>query len=881
MPVVPSVMQIYSGANQPANQRQAQQASPPTANISPQSKRTSSPPAITQASPNLSKLPSPLNQPSHLREEAVQAHYSPPAPIHSMTQPSIHQAPPPPPQHAHSQPNIHAHLNMNPPMPMGYPRPINRIAPPHFLMQFHAMEENWQMTEELMAEIERADYAQAMSQQPPVPGMSGVAYAGGAASGAVYVREVPSPLKDPIVERVRANERASPKDADGQGSNGLQRSRSMRVVEREKDTPPSDTARARERPLPASQAGSPSYSPLGHPQQRAPTPERTSPPYHTPTGSSGGESVTAVDVDYVSYKRDSYQNSHRIPTPPTGRKVPNSNAADNARVTPPAVSKLSSNTPPLQAMKTRTPDKSLPVQEEPEDDIAAFKSGGSQRGYSHANGHTEDEDEDTLIENDIEFPTGVNEDHDGEPESYTPRSPSVNLPESYPVRQYGAQPASQRLANLNKHHRNGSTGQLGLRSLDTAVFEKPPIRSTEERRESPALPVRLTTEDTTDVSEHDLRHQNSRTFSDTRVLEQQQQHLQQQQHQHQQYQSNGRSHPLQNQVYSDDQNHDDAAAYISHYFQSPRPVAPIPPTPHSQTAAPSPLISSMQASPAPPVGSPYPFPFSHVRRNNTYSAYPIHTAPSSNYDPNHPSVIEEQLALQMQMYALNNHAALTDSTFSPSSTPFPGPGYNPWTYLQASRTFGGGGGGVRPRFDSTATMSIQSSPSHQPVSLPFTARGRGSVKRRQGSSDLRVPSVKRKIKPPPRVESTQPRDTSPEPYSSGEETAGEERFEVAEEGNWVNGMVPDDGTEWVDEDEDAKDELLDLEYHPNYVNNIEKRRRRWDVRWEALQQAVRWLLVTSFVDADLWRRSSKPLIVRRTRRWSSLLRPRILQNCTR
>ncbi|KAG2137511.1 hypothetical protein DEU56DRAFT_912722 [Suillus clintonianus] len=106
-------------------------------------------------------------------------------------------------------------------------------------------------------------------------------------------------------------------------------------------------------------------------------------------------------------------------------------------------------------------------------------------------------------------------------------------------------------------------------------------------------------------------------------------------------------------------------------------AAPIPPTPHSQTAAPSPLISgmqSMQASPTPPVGSPYPYSFSHVRHNNTYSGYPIHTAPSSNYNPNHPSVIEEQLALQMQMYALNNHVALSDFTFSPSSTPFPSHG---------------------------------------------------------------------------------------------------------------------------------------------------------------------------------------------------------------
>ncbi|KAG2742018.1 hypothetical protein P692DRAFT_20879695 [Suillus brevipes Sb2] len=54
-----------------------------------------------------------------------------------------------------------------------------------------------------------------------------------------------------------------------------------------------------------------------------------------------------------------------------------------------------------------------------------------------------------------------------------------------------------------------------------------------------------------------------------------------------------------------------------------------------------------------------------------------------------------------------------------------------------------------------------------------------------------------------------PRDTSPETYSSGEETAGEEHFEVSEEWNWVNGMVPDDDTEWVDEGEDEKDDLLD------------------------------------------------------------------------
>ncbi|KAG1764689.1 hypothetical protein EV702DRAFT_1204889 [Suillus placidus] len=101
------------------------------------------------------------------------------------------------------------------------------------------------------------------------------------------------------------------------------------------------------------------------------------------------------------------------------------------------------------------------------------------------------------------------------------------------------------------------------------------------------------------------------------------------------------------------------------------------------------------------------------------------------------------------------------------------------------------------------------------------------------------------------VYSTQLRYTSPELYSSGEETAGEEHFEVAEEWNWVNETVLDDGTEWADKGEDDKDDLLDLEYHPNYVNS------------------------NCYLVADICCRSSKRLIARRIRRWSSL-HPHIL-----
>jgi hypothetical protein len=101
------------------------------------------------------------------------------------------------------------------------------------------------------------------------------------------------------------------------------------------------------------------------------------------------------------------------------------------------------------------------------------------------------------------------------------------------------------------------------------------------------------------------------------------------------------------------------------------------------------------------------------------------------------------------------------------------------------------------------------------------------------------------------VESTQPRST-PEPESSGEETAGEPedaapRIAVTEEGHWVGLPVLDLASaadaDWVDEeDEGDEEDLLELEYHPTFVSNVEKRRRRWETRWEALIQAVSTLL---------------------------------------
>jgi hypothetical protein len=157
--------------------------------------------------------------------------------------------------------------------------------------------------------------------------------------------------------------------------------------------------------------------------------------------------------------------------------------------------------------------------------------------------------------------------------------------------------------------------------------------------------------------------------------------------------------------------------------------------------------------------------------------------------------------------------------------------------------------GRRGMGDSTASM--RSSPSHQPVALPPLMGPNRGLRRRERSQDLRR---RAKIRPPPRVESTQPRDTSPE-LSSGEETAGESKVGEHQSrpqryaprpSRWDTGAddedeVDADDGEWVDEDvghEGVTDDLLQLEFHPDYVSNPEKRRRRWKVRWEALLRAV-------------------------------------------
>ena len=194
------------------------------------------------------------------------------------------------------------------------------------------------------------------------------------------------------------------------------------------------------------------------------------------------------------------------------------------------------------------------------------------------------------------------------------------------------------------------------------------------------------------------------------------------------------------------------------------PGAHIPHTRHGHTAAPSPspLISGMGRENgvkpvlppcrlAPPVGSPYRYPSS--RADLCWLRQLNGTIEFSQMNPN---VVREQFALQMQIYALNNDGMVSDSSLSPSSTPFPGPQCNLWALLlQTSNVFGGRRGGIP---DSTASMRL--SLSRQPASLPPLVVFVQVVDYATVSVHGTCAAEQRFVHP--RVLSTQPRYTSPE-----------------------------------------------------------------------------------------------------------------------
>ena len=849
MPAVPSVGQILAASqNGQLMYPQAQQPSPTASNSSHQSRR--SPPPTSRISPTAPKLVSQT-------ERAAESQSSPPPPL----------------LHAHSTPVVPQLANQSVPNPH-HPRPVPRGAPPAFLSQFNPnTEDRWAVTEELMAEFEREHF----SSHPA--GTAGVAYAGGAASSNVKRRDsLTASAKDPAVERVRAAERVSPKESDSGGAQVAKRQVSSQK-EREMQM-----QAARESPKTRERSGTVSSQHAQDTHVR--TPEyRGSPQYQTPMTSPGERTA-----GYTQYVQEGYPNQPQsqatVQTVPR-KPVPTSVAVDSSsnRLTPPTASKLVSttntHTPPLQVMNARPPDRSLPLQEPEEDNgheyvrdepqyserhlgsptpsSDLFPEGNTNR-YDNRHEHRDDDDDDddgTLNEEGDDHLQQNKSSEDSE-SGFTPRSPSTTLPERPRDPPYVAQANhyAENQKTIRLKHRSGTTDQLGMRSFDPALFERDTVNSLRNGAQdaSTSAPRERLSQSPPQAPQSQSQHAHSQSEPPRQQQQQQPQfephpypinlhHILDQRLGYGWNNSSAQSDDMQSLF------DDPTSSYLQTFLRSAsaRPGAPVPPTPQSHTAAPSPspLISATPSDiERRQIGSPYPYPFTHIRRQTASSGI---TAPSTNYDLNNPNVIREQMALQMQIYALNNGLAQpsSESAFSPSSTPFPGPGYNPWAFVPA-----GGGLGLNGQ---SIAASIRSSPSHEPVSLPPPPmRGRGI--RRQTGHIRPQPTARpaRRVKPPPRVDSTQPRETSPEP-SSGEETAGEDRFvdqfvrelEGATKGKptgeWddteVSPQGEDDG-EWVDEEEDLDEDLLDLEYHPQYVSNTQKRRRRFDTRWDALVQAV-------------------------------------------
>ncbi|KLO13834.1 hypothetical protein SCHPADRAFT_873553 [Schizopora paradoxa] len=771
--------------------------------------------------------------------------------------------------------------------PLAYTRPIARVsAPQPFLSQpvpvptqqqqqqrpVHVTEGDWKMTDDILADIERADFLQKNSKG--VPGTEGVAYAGGALSFArLSGQSIPvtgtSPPKANTVDKPHGT--AAVKE-DGHASGGSSGHSRRLSNQQQQQSSQQQQQRGRENAQTQTRAQRSNSRPLTPPDRESnntnpAAPARSSPNMHYP----------AVTV--------------QASTPPALRRTANN------------ISPLTTGSPgPARALKNRTPDRSLPVQEEPdEQDVRIQHPGSILPSVSPSPAPSSD----LNPENDL---LGLNDDHDGatlvnqEVRKFdrdtqtqsssgddtaecaqTPRSPSASLFD-HPNHQQDGMRGIHGMMASESNDKSYPNDDLQKKYNDAPPFDPNAFQQTMKKLQMDAMKGQETNPNL--AAELNIR----------------QQFQIQQQHRYQQtpYSRNDSRNTYPNWIPDYYQNYPDELdmnfmedEYMQQQIQNsqylptpqsltqqPRPDAPIPPTPHSQSQGeqppgpqePVPRTLIPPFSPAPPGGTPYPYPFSHMRRGYTYPIRPVASggavggagpprASSSVYDP---AFIQEQLTLQMQLAAINNAAAngmVSDSTLSPSSTPFPGTGpmYTPFgAFISQTRRMGGRGFGLNGGFTGLVAemgadggrltrASTRSSPSHLPVPLP-TSRGRGMKKRDRFSSKSGVRAgnngtVKPRVNPPPRVESTIPRDTSPESFS-GDETAGEKFDDVVDvsAGSTIEGReAEDENGEWVDEDVDDEHDLLDLEFHPSFVSNKSRRQKRWDQRWEELIKAFQAL----------------------------------------
>ncbi|KAE9386464.1 hypothetical protein BT96DRAFT_1084477 [Gymnopus androsaceus JB14] len=197
---------------------------------------------------------------------------------------------------------------------------------------------------------------------------------------------------------------------------------------------------------------------------------------------------------------------------------------------------------------------------------------------------------------------------------------------------------------------------------------------------------------------------------------------------------------------------------------------------------------------------------------------PIHACPEK-------LVIQEKFVKQFQMYAQNHSGNISESTISPSSTPYP-PTYNPWAYWHTQLT------------NLSRFLHLWPVYGENPIHRYFVPTVQH---RKQNLFGTRlhmwiVPNVGKQVRT----------------VYLGRRNG----FAVYVEGNWANGNVPsvpipisipivDDSSlaEWTDEDEEEdQEDFLEIEYHPTCISNVAKCRRCWETRWEALLQAAVALL---------------------------------------
>jgi hypothetical protein len=318
---------------------------------------------------------------------------------------------------------------------------------------------------------------------------------------------------------------------------------------------------------------------------------------------------------------------HSCDPPPVTRRTSNATSADNQ------LPRLA-QTPPLRAITARTSVRSFPIQEEPEDDPGApskkrvdtrvvWKGGDQAHHDLSPEGRYEEGGQ-------LRYLGGEDE------ESYTPRSPTSGFPEHYGQRNVTVNDSQ----TVHTRGRDGPSDQLGLRSFDPAVFEQgqqmlPGSKHPQRKYVKSRRPAQ---------NDHQQPHPQPQSQQPQSQLPQSQQQREQQQSYHP-WPQNPRFHDPResptppNDVqyhpssgHPDDYFDDPVSSYIQSYIQSARPDAPIPPTPHSRTLPPSSLISGgydyggkplpVTYTPVPPTGSPYPFPFSHVRRTQQTSGLP-------------------------------------------------------------------------------------------------------------------------------------------------------------------------------------------------------------------------------------------------------------------